>query len=75
MELTIIVVLLSYTIVREIMFAYQTNKLINKLMSRNYYDYKITEQSTKPVEDKIHQKIEDDEPEDMGVLEGIGALN
>lgn len=44
-------------------------------MSRNYYDYKITEQSTKPVEDKIHQKIEDDEPEDMGVLEGIGALN
>jgi len=38
-ELGLIIVLLVYLVAREIFFIYSTNKLLNKLMSRNYQDF------------------------------------
>lgn len=48
------------------------NRLINKLMSRNYYDYKIT-QSVNLKQDAAPKtvKIYEDEIEDLGYLNGI----
>ena len=47
MDLSVLAFLLFFIIFREITHAYQTQKLVNKLMSRNFYDYKITKQVTK----------------------------
>lgn len=64
--------LLGYTLIREAFFAYQLNKLTNKLMSRNYYEYEVSKKAGKVIEPE--QKVyEDDEPaEDFSQLAGIG---
>lgn len=54
--------------VREIYFLYSTHKLVNKLMSRNYYDYMITQKATRTVEKE--PKPTPPEPE-----EDFGAMN
>jgi hypothetical protein len=39
----ILYALLAYCVVRELIFIYTVQKLVNKLMSRNYYDFKVSE--------------------------------
>jgi len=50
MENYVITTLLVYTVLREIVFMVQMNKLMNKLMSRNYHEYQVAEVATKPRE-------------------------
>lgn len=62
---TLLFLLAGYIVVREIFFMYTTNKLINKLMSRNYHEYKAAETiDQKPV----NQFIQPEDPMDMGAL-------
>lgn len=42
-EFAIIIALLVFIIVREILHTTLVNKLVDKLMSRNFYDYKVSE--------------------------------
>lgn len=42
-ELIIIVFLLAFCLIREILYQKQVKDLLNRLMSRNYYDFKISE--------------------------------
>jgi hypothetical protein len=60
---------------RELVFLFTTQKLVNKLMSRSFYDY---QQAVKVGSDKKSEpkpgKIDDDEPEDLHTLDGIGVL-
>lgn len=59
--------LLGFILAREVICAYTTNKLINKLMSRNYNDYEQAKESYKPKRDKA--PVANLEPvEDLGVL-------
>lgn len=60
-----------YILAREILFWYQLDKLTNKLMSRNFYDYRVTEQmkNEKPAPEKPEPP---EEPEDLGGLAGFG---
>ena len=62
----IITALLVYTILREILFIFQLNRLVNKLMSRNYQDYQLGNNVTK--EKKKVAKRTEEIPEDLGVL-------
>lgn len=48
----VVLLLIVFIVVREIFYQYTVNKMINKIMSRNYQDYAF-----KPVEDKP-QKVE-----------------
>ena len=59
--------LFGYLVVREVYFLYSTHKLINKLMSRNYYDYMITQKATRTVE-KEPKPETPDTPEDFGAM-------
>lgn len=63
--------LLTYCVVRELVFIHTLNKLINKLMSRNYHEYKAAE--------SVYQKVPvinlGTEPdEDLNVLNGINPV-
>lgn len=64
--------LLAFIIIREAFYQYTMNKLLNKAMSRSYFEYKQADQ-LKP-EDKKENKIVEDDPEDLGVLDGIGVI-
>lgn len=68
MELRVIYVLLAYTMLREIIFNYSLNKLINKLMSRNYHEYEAA--SHVSAKKRIEIKVPQDPVEDLGVLGG-----
>lgn len=55
----LLVFVLAYTFVRELFFLSTTHKLINKLMSRNYHEYKLAEElelSGKKPEDVVLQE-------------------
>ena len=58
MDHVVVVTLLVYTLLREILFYYQSQKLINKLMSRNYHEYRVTEQVGKPKPQTVQLKPE-----------------
>ena len=59
--------LLAYTVLRELIFWHQTQKLINKLMSRNFYDYKVTE-SYRPKEKTAKMPTFNGPPPDLNSL-------
>lgn len=48
------------------------NKLINKLMSRNYYDYEITQSLSKPKKEATMVKVTEEPMEDPAYLGGLG---
>lgn len=54
--------LLVFCCIREVVYYLNTQKLINKLMSRNYYDYRVTENLTKEKESPA-RVIETDDTE------------
>lgn len=57
--------LLAFIIVREAMHQFTTQKLVNKLMSRNYHEYEAGKEVYKP---KIKLPRQDELAEDLGVL-------
>lgn len=67
---TPLVLLLIYTIAREVFFLYSINKLVNKLMSRNFAEYNHITQG-QPVHVDPVVKVFDD-AEDLGVLQDLG---
>ena len=60
--------LLIYTLIREIVFWYASQKLLNKLMSRNYHEYQVGEAVTKTVRMNQPIKIPTEPVEDFGVI-------
>ena len=72
MEDKIIYGLVGYCLLRELFYLYSVQKLVNKLMSRSYYEYN---QAVKFEPQKPQMKFkEEDEVEDLGVLSGIGVI-
>jgi hypothetical protein len=69
----IVIFLLGFTIIREAIFYYQLNKLVNKIMSKSFYEYKQATQLDKPLEKKTI-KIDPSFNEDMGVLGDINGV-
>lgn len=69
-EHVVIAALVVYNIVREIFYQYTVQKLINKLMSRDFQEYKYVNES-RPPEFKP-PRIDEGIPEDFGSLAGIG---
>lgn len=65
MELTAVLI---YCLVREVFFIYSINKLTNKIMSKNYYDYEISGKLGKHEKEKQKEK-EIDRPEDLRALQ------
>lgn len=64
-------VLLTYMVLREAMFWYQTQLLLNKLMSRDYATYQTIVSSAKMESHQPHP-LEPDLPEDLRPLSGMG---
>ena len=63
----------SFVVLRELMHMYERQKLLNKLMSRNFAEYVQTQALKNPP--KRSQSIEEDEmPEDLRQLQEFGPL-
>lgn len=63
----------GFVVVREVMHVYERQKLINKLMSRNFGEYVQSEMLKKPK--KASKSIEEDDlPEDLRQLQEFGPL-
>ncbi|MCA2656871.1 hypothetical protein [Microcystis sp. M061S2] len=63
----------GFVVVRELMHAWERQKLINKLMSRNFGEYVQSEMLKKPK--KPSKSLEEDElPEDLRQLQEFGPL-
>jgi len=60
----IAVALLIYCMVREVFFVYTINKLVNKVMSRNYHEYRVANELTIPEPKTPLEEY----PEDLGQL-------
>lgn len=68
----IIVSLSLYCILREVFYIYSTQKLLNKLMSRNYNEFAYTESQAKAKKNQSSMLQDNyDVPEDFGILTGI----
>lgn len=65
----LVIGLAVYSVVREVFFIYNVNKLLDKLMSRNYHEYKMAE-SGPSHEPATYKGIEED-PEDLGILQSF----
>lgn len=63
--------LLAYCIAREVIFVHTLNKMVNKLMSRNYHEYKAAEEVYKP-QVKIH--VPNEPVDDLGALSGLNPV-
>lgn len=68
----VVLISMAYCVVREVYFMWQTNKLLNKLMSRNYYDFQVSDQvgMEKPLQPI---RMPDVPFEDYGTLQGISS--
>lgn len=70
--MTAFVLLGVYCLARELFFLYTVNKLTNKLMARNYYDYKVSNVVELEAKNKKPElKAEEELPEDLRSLTGI----
>lgn len=72
-ELTVL--LLIYTLIRESVYLYQTNQLLNKLMSRNYNEYEYTRSVMKGTMEPQHPKVnqEMELAEDLAPIHSFGV--
>ena len=67
-----IAVLLTFCLVREYMFWQQTQLLINKLMSKNFFDYETSRTMTEPTPEKPKIVLDDEAGPDVGdVMAGM----
>lgn len=67
--ISIFILLCGIIIAQQIYFMHHIQKLINKLMSRSFYDFKVTEQY-KPREKKL-PVVEAEIPSTTGALQGL----
>lgn len=58
-------------VVREIVFQYSTHKLLNKLMSRNYHEFQISQKASK-IDSTGVIKVREDDGELAEDLSAIG---
>lgn len=65
-------VLVGYTVIREIFYWITTQRLINKLMSRNYFEYQQANHVGTPPSPQNPYAENGDELEDFAALGGIG---
>lgn len=68
----IVVSLLIYLLAREAFYMYSINRLVNKLMSRNYQEFKYTDQLKSPADKKVDRVQVDTNVPDWGSMAGIG---
>lgn len=71
----VVTLLVSYCVVREIIFLTTVHRLINKLMSRNYQEFSYIENSSKNSNIGKAQDQGNDQDgfsEDLGALMGMG---
>lgn len=69
--MTIDLVLAALLVIQNVYFMRQIQRLIDKLMSRSYYDFKQSENLPKPV-DGVRMVLPDEsDNEDLGTLTGI----
>jgi hypothetical protein len=61
--------LLAFTLIREIFFLRQVQKLLDRAMSRSYHEYKVAENLGR--DKPMRPRVDDDMPEDLGILQGI----
>lgn len=61
---------LALLLCREFYFMRQINKLVDKIMCKSLYEYKLAQTVGKPRE--VVAKIDDELEEDLGSLQGIG---
>jgi len=73
-ESTIIIGLLAYILCRECFFLYSTQKLVNKIMCKSFYDYQQANRVGKTQEGLNPGRVQEDLSEDLGSLEGIGLI-
>lgn len=66
--------LFAVILIQQVWHHYTIQKLINKLMSRNYHEYQLAENVNKSLnsENKFISSADGDIPEDLGVLQGFG---
>lgn len=69
MELYIFALLALLLVFQHIYYSYVVNKLINKLMSRNYGEY----EASKPARENLKVKLNQGVPEDLSYLDGLNA--
>lgn len=62
------IVVCIYAIVREIIFYITFQKLVNKLMSRNFYEYNQSLDVNKPRTGKKVELKESEGPDELGIL-------
>lgn len=71
MEFNIILILIALNVMQFIFWSYQMHRLLNKIMSRSYFEYKQADVLKVETREKIRIQEEPDDVEDFGVLEGI----
>ena len=64
--------LLIFTAVREVVFQITTHRMINKIMSRGYYEYQQAKGVSRQKKADNTLKVQEDLPEDLGSLAEIG---
>jgi hypothetical protein len=67
LEHSLLYLVLIYCVIREAFYLYSMQKLMNKLMSRNYQEYKFTEDRGK-IEAPRMMVPPEDIPEDLGAI-------
>lgn len=65
--------MVGLNVVQFFFWAYQVQRLVEKLMSRNYYDYQVAESINK-AKPMMAPKIDDYIPEDMRTLNEINPF-
>lgn len=68
----VVVVLLAFILLREVWNSYERNKLVNKLMSRNYHEYTVAKNLGKLDQSGKDPDAEVEVPVEIGQLMGIG---
>lgn len=64
--------LLIFTVAREVVFQVTTHRMINKLMSRGFYEYQQAKSVKAQKKADNLFKVQEDLPEDLGSLAEIG---
>lgn len=73
MEVTVILVLLGLNVFQAVFWSYQCQRLVNKLMSRNYAEYVSIQ---KPIEEKpaISRTEYEEALEEKDILEELNGM-
>lgn len=68
----VVCILIAYCLIREVYFMWSQQKLVNKLMCRNYHEFQVSEKAGKIVPN-AQPKIPADsgDNEDLNYLSGI----